>query len=105
MSRYSLDSFRKNTEVSIGWDPELQTFFCSVIDFELGAGAESSPSIWLGASPDNAYLEPEPLIDIITPYACSFDRNLLISMLNEDKQTNSEKIYDFDDDEEDEDEE
>lgn len=100
MSRCSLDSFSKNTEVSIGWDPALQTFFCTVIDFESDDGAESAPTIWLGASPDNAYLEPDPLIDIITPYACSFDRQLLISMLNEDKRTDSERIYGFDDEDE-----
>lgn len=104
MSRCSLDNYARGTEVCIGWDPALKTFFCTVIDFELGGGPDSMPCIWYGAAPDEIFPNPEPLIDIITPYACKFDRGQLITMLYEDKVTDSERIYGFEDKYEDEDE-
>lgn len=100
MSRCRLDSTMRNTEVCIGWDPGFNTFFCYVIDFELGGGQDSIPCIHHGAT-DGEFTSPEELVDIILPYSCQFDRDELIRMLVEDGTTNSERTYSFEDEEDD----
>ena len=93
MSRCNLDNRKRNTEVCIGWDPGLETYFCTVIDYELGGGPDSAPCIWHGAMPGDIYDDPEPLLDAVTPYACRFDRQSLIEMLRYDKKNHSERVY------------
>lgn len=90
MSRCVLDNEKTGSEVAIGWDPGLNTFFAQVIQPE-----EDEPSIWLGKYFDE-YLTPEKLIEVIRPWACQFDTELLFSNLMQDKETNSDRLYSID---------
>ena len=104
MSRCNLSNRKLNTEVYIGWDPGLQTYFCSVFDYNLGGGVESEPIIQFGSRSGEVSCCAEPLLDVIMPYTCSFDRTTLLAMLKEDREANSERIYGFDDEVEDDEE-
>jgi len=87
MSRCVLDNEQTGIEVVIGWDPPLGTYFAQVI-----RPGSDEPIIWLGTS-HNKFTAPDVLIEAISPYACKFDRNVLISNLALDRSNNSERIY------------
>lgn len=91
MSRCVLDNEKSGAEVVVGWDCVLNTFFAQVI---IQGGDD--PIIWLGTVPGQ-FLLPERVIEVVSEYACSFDRSRLIRELMWDKVTNSERIYCIDD--------
>lgn len=98
MSQCSLDNYKDGYEVTIGWDGPLKTYFASVVKLvgEGEEGEDEGPLILEGTR-YNEYPTPEPLIDIVKPYATSFDSSLLLSILELDKRTNSERQYFFQD--------
>ena len=81
MSRCVLDDEKRNTEVVIGWDPHMETFFarvweCSLYDSEAALGlTDPGVRFWTGCG-DRIWTtadELDQLIAMIRPYACSHD--------------------------------
>jgi len=104
MSRCVLDDEKRGTEVVIGWDPPLQTFFArvwerSLYDVEVVREVED-PGVrfWTGCG-DRTWVTVEDLdelIALIEPYACPHDRaelreELLLDQANDD----GERSYDL----------
>ena len=103
MSRCVLDDEKKGTEVVIGWDPPMQTFFArvwerSLYDSEVSLGlSDPGQRFWTGCG-DRTWTTAEELDELIAkiqPYACSHDAaelktELLADRLNDD----GDRIYD-----------
>jgi len=88
MSRCILDDETRGTEVAIGWDPPMETFFARVADHE-------GEMFWLGGG-DQVYDSPEVLVEMIQPYAGRHDRKQLILELLRDKAAgDGERVYDL----------
>jgi len=87
MSRCILDNEELGTEVVIGWDPPMETYFARV------AERNGEEVFWTGNG-DRIYNSPDPLIEMIQPYACWHDKKALIRELRWDKATNDgSRIY------------
>ncbi len=65
----------------IGWDAEISTYYASV----LGPDSDNGPLglVWEGST-DRRYLDPEPLIALLRPYAIIPD-DLAEQLLGEDQ--------------------
>lgn len=104
MSRCVLDDEKRGTEVVIGWDPPLKTFFArvserSLYDVEVAREVEDAGvRFWTGCG-DRTWVttdDLDELIVLIEPYACPHDRaelrhELLIDQANDD----GERAYDL----------
>lgn len=106
MSRCVLDNETLRTEVVIGWDPGIQSFFARVWDRTLFDQQKASSDIdepglqfWTGNG-DRSWRHPDKLIELIQPYACSHDAAQLRIELLADQQTDNERSYSLCDDEE-----
>jgi hypothetical protein len=90
MSRCVLDNEDTGTEVFIGWDPGLNTFFAQVVE-----SGHDEPSVWHGTAPDELTNEKKLMAVIreIKPHACKFDEAELLRSLLEDQRTDSERTY------------
>jgi len=71
MSRCMLDNEDTGDEVVIGWGPGLNTYLAQVVE-----PGDEEPGLWLGTQPGE-YQEPDEVIKVINPYACSFDYAVL----------------------------
>lgn len=92
MSRCCLDNSDLKKEVTIGWDRAMGTFFAQVFERD-----GDKPIIWLGRKAQEI-TSPEELINVIAPYACKFNREVLANELLLDKQKNDERLYAIDGD-------
>ena len=103
MSRCVLDDEKRNTEVVIGWDPNMQTFFArvwerSLYDSEKPLGLpDPGVRFWTGGE-DRRWTtsdELDQLIAMVQPYACSHDLAELRAELLADQENNDgERTYD-----------
>ena len=104
MSRCVLDDEKRNTQVVIGWDPPMQTFFARVWERELfeieePAGTDD-PGVrfWTGCG-DRIWTTPaelDELIGMIQPYACSHDaKELRFELLLDQQNQDCDRIYDL----------
>ena len=99
-----LDDEKRGTQVVIGWDPHMRTFFArvwerAIHDSELALGIED-PGVrfWTGCG-DRSWTtgkDLDDLIALIQPHACSHDegelrKELLLDQANDD----GERIYDL----------
>ena len=67
MSRHDIPARRPRTEVTVGWDAPMQTFFAQVED--LDAPDDADPLLlWIGSEP-REIAEPEAMIVPLVPYA------------------------------------
>lgn len=103
MSRCVLDDERRNTEVVIGWDPQMQTFFArawerSLYDPEAAIGVpDPGVRFWTGGA-DRTWTSPDELdqlIEAIQPCACSHDKERLRAELLADQRNNDNREYDL----------
>lgn len=104
MSRCVLDDEKRNTEVVIGWDPNMETFFArvwerSLYDSEVSLGLpDPGVRFWTGCG-DRTWTtsgELDQLIMMIQPYTCSHDSAELREELLADQENNDgERTYDL----------
>lgn len=104
MSRCVLDDERRNTQVVVGWDPNMQTFFARVwerrlYDSEFALGLpEPGVRFWTGCG-DRTWVsgvELDLLITMIRPYTCSHDpAELRRELLTDQENDDGERDYDL----------
>lgn len=104
MSRCVLDNEKRGTQVVIGWDPPLQTFFArvwirSLYDFEVANDIEDAGvRSWTGCG-NRTWSTAEDLhelIGLVEPYACSHDRDeLRQELLLDQASDDGERTYDL----------
>jgi hypothetical protein len=76
MSRHDLIPFSKQYDVTIGWDPPLETFFAQVEDLTLARQDDDNAMVvWVGTS-YREILRPEDLATHVTKYAVLTDQDL-----------------------------
>ena len=80
MSRHTFHNQATNTEIAVGWDPGLDTYFAVVVTNDY-----DNPILWIGTSPREIQ-DPQPVIKAITPYANSLDPQTLSRQLLQDRQ-------------------
>ena len=104
MGRCVLDDEKRDTEVVIGWQPNMQTFFervweRSLYDSEASLGLpDPGVRLWTGCG-DRTWSTPdelEQLTTMIQPYACPHDPAELREELMADKENDDgERTYDL----------
>jgi len=78
MSRHDLIPFSKNYDVTVGWDPPLETFFAQVEDLLLARQDDDDAMVvWVGTS-YREILRPEDLAVHVAQYAALTDVDLAI---------------------------
>lgn len=87
MSRCVLNNKETGHEVTIGWDRPFDTFFAQVNEPD-----GDDPIVWLGTK-SSEFVTPDVLIEAISPFACKFNREVLVENLIFDKQNNSARTY------------
>jgi hypothetical protein len=105
MSRCVLDDEARRIEVTIGWDPQQQTFFARIWSRALydPHRAEEVPEhtagllLWTGVG-DRVWTVPDTPIEAIQPYACRHDKHQLRAALLTDQRLNSDRSYSLRDD-------
>ena len=78
MSRHDLIPFSKQYDVTVGWDPPMETFFAQVEDLILARqGNDDAMVVWFGTS-FRDILRPEDLAVHVAQYATLTDDYLAI---------------------------
>jgi len=78
MSRHDLIPFSKQYDVTVGWDPPMETFFAQVEDLILARqGNDDAILVWVGTS-FREILRPEDLAVHVARYATLTDEDLAI---------------------------
>jgi hypothetical protein len=87
MSRHGIVPANAAHEITVGWDPPLQTFFAQVMTED--AEGEVVEILWrgFGSGLSDEILEADKVIDLVRPYA-AFIPPQLIDELRLDRQEN-----------------
>jgi len=104
MSRCVLDDEKRGTEVVVGWDPPIGTFFAHVRERAPHDGEatleveDHDVRIWTGCG-DRAWTttdDLDELIALIQPYACPYDQaDLRKELLTDQANNDGERTYDL----------
>ena len=81
MSRFAIPSKDPELQVTVGWDPPLQTFFAQV---ERGQADSDDLVLWLGTR-YREHGRPEGMAAALSPYADL--KPPIVERLNEDRRT------------------
>lgn len=68
MSNYQIKALTPKSEVFIGWDPSMSTFFLHVIDTTKDEDDRDRDVLWIGCTPHEIY-DIEDVIEAAIPHA------------------------------------